>query len=70
MRKQKVLRVGMLPNAPSLGVCLYCPFCVYDYSAHRGDYFLAHPRMEMRCSHCDTPLVLVRKVTTRTEMSK
>lgn len=40
---------------------LHCRWCGGEYSAHRGDYFAAHPNTVLRC--CGQPLRLVVKLT-------
>jgi hypothetical protein len=52
-----------LPKNPRAGVCLYCPECLWTYSATRGDYFRAGSDEEAICGDCDAELVLVQKKT-------
>lgn len=40
---------------------LYCTICGSETSAHRGDYFLAHPDTVLTC--CDAPLIRVVRRT-------
>lgn len=41
------------------GEFLYCIECSGEYSAQRGDYFMASPDTVMTC--CDQPMRLVRR---------
>lgn len=38
---------------------LYCRVCGMEYSANKGDYFMARPDTVLRC--CHKPMVLVVK---------
>lgn len=44
---------------------LYCPRCQGEFSANRGDYFMAEPRTPLRCS-CSPGRPALRLVTKRT----
>jgi len=55
---ERHIRVGDLPDHPRYGVKLYCINCAGEYSATRGDYFLAQPDQLMTC--CGRPLLLVQ----------
>ncbi len=59
MNTTKLVRVRNLPERPAYGVKLYCPHCQGEYSATRGDYFMASPDMVMEC--CEAPMLLVRE---------
>lgn len=50
---------------------LYCPHCGSEYSAHRGDYFLAEPRTVLQCSngHRRANLLLVQRVSHLVEVA-
>jgi hypothetical protein len=65
------MRVRQLPESGNgRGVMLVCPFGhVGEYSPDRGDYFTADPDHVLRCETCDTPLILVRKVTRYEEIA-
>lgn len=57
------LTYGQLPVTPPYGVFLYCPECGEQYSATRGDYFLAPKDSEVTCrdDHEPTPMILARE---------
>lgn len=56
------VRVRDLPDRPTPGVLLKCVGrCQGEYSACRGDYFMADPETIPRC--CGRALILVRKST-------
>jgi hypothetical protein len=59
MNTTKLVRVRNLPDRPAPGVKLYCPHCAGEYSATRGDYFMASPDTVMSC--CEAPMLLVRE---------
>jgi hypothetical protein len=40
---------------------LHCAVCGGEYSAHRGDYFAAHPETQLAC--CGRAMRLVRRVS-------
>lgn len=66
------IRPDDLPENPPHGVCLYCPVCHGEYSATRGDYFMA-PNHVLKCGGKGhggptANLRLVRKVTRLEEM--
>lgn len=57
-----MIRVRDLPEKPE-GRFLFCPECMGEYSAYRGDYFMRDPDVPFTC--CDgTPLVIASKATT------
>lgn len=56
-----MIRVGQLPEHPGPGIHLHCPECQGEYSAYRGDYFMADPKTIMRC--CEVPLSLMQRRT-------
>lgn len=60
----RTIRVRDLPEHPTPGVVLYCPYCGNKSSACRGDYFMAKPETVFRCD-CDgaPPMQLVRQRT-------
>lgn len=43
---------------------LYCRCCGAEYSAHRGDYFLADPEHVFKCCRRNLRLVRVTRVIT------
>jgi hypothetical protein len=49
--RRNTVRVADLPSEPEYGVCLHCPGCSAEYSAHRGDYFLSRPDEILKCNH-------------------
>ena len=55
-----------LPVSPRAGDLLQCAICAGEYSATRGDYFMAHPGDTPMC--CGEPLTLVRRVTSYQEL--
>lgn len=50
------------------GPSLYCTICGGEYSANRGDYFIANPETVMKC--CGLALKLVRKECRRIEVGR
>lgn len=56
-----VLHYRDLPDTPAWGICLYCPVCVEEYSATKGDYFIANSEDRPICGECDGPLQLMRR---------
>jgi hypothetical protein len=56
-----MIRVQDLPTNPEYRTMLHCERCGENYSATRGDYFLAAPDQIMRC--CGRVLKLVRQET-------
>lgn len=61
---KRVVRVRDLTNqigTPYPRASLHCFECGADYSAHRGDYFMAAPDTVFKC--CNRPMRLVRKET-------
>ena len=62
MSRRRVVTVADLPNQDARThprAFLYCETCHGEYSAHRGDYFMAAPDHVMRC--CRRPLRLVTR---------
>lgn len=57
----KPVRVSDLPKTPEHGVILRCLYCGGEYSATRGDYFMADPNTVMKCHN--RPMALVRRRT-------
>ena len=59
------VRVRDLPEHPRPGVMLYCYRCGGEWSATRGDYFMAAPDHVFRCEHCprQPTLTLVERRT-------
>ncbi len=55
------MKVQDLPQNPPYGSLLLCRVCQGEYSATKGDYFLANPQQVMRC--CGEPLAYVTKRT-------
>ena len=53
------IRVRDLPEKPGPGVKLFCPDCLGEFSATRGDYFMRSPDDVMTC--CGESLRLVRE---------
>jgi hypothetical protein len=66
--RHKTIRVRDLTDQidSTLRAFLFCPVCQGEYSAHRGDYFMASPETVMKC--CDTPMVRVVRHTTLEEV--
>lgn len=56
-----LIRVADLPDESSTRALLHCPRCGGEYSAYRGDYFMARPETVMKC--CRRPLRLVTRHT-------
>ena len=49
-----------LPVSPQAGQMLKCAICDGEWSASRGDYFMAKPNDTPMC--CDEPLAFVTRV--------
>ena len=67
------MKVGQLKNQVGLdipasvrAVILYCPSCGGEYSANKGDYFMASDDKELKC--CGKPLLAVSKGITFTQI--
>ena len=59
--EDREIHVRDLPEQPAYGVKLFCPDCLGEYSARRGDYFAASPDTIMTC--CGEPMRLVKERT-------
>ncbi len=71
MERLRVTRVKDLTDqigTPYPRPLLKCSVCQGEYSANRGDYFMAHPDTVMMC--CDEPMALVVKRTVYAEVSR
>jgi hypothetical protein len=56
------LTYGTLPRNPRPNVCLWCPWCIEQYSACRGDYFTRDQNEVPVCGECGREkLVLVER---------
>lgn len=58
-----MLRIRDLTDNPSPHVMLLCSRCGGEYSAYRGDYFMAPPDTVMKCGHCKGAMRIVEKQT-------
>ena len=66
----KPVHVKDLPDQIGTGgarAFLFCQVCGGEYSAHKGDYFMAAPDTVMRC--CKRPLRLVTRHTELREVA-
>lgn len=61
------IRVQDLPDTSYTRALLRCQTCGGEYSAYRGDYFMADPQTVMRCH--GRPLQLVTKRVVYEEVS-
>lgn len=57
-----MITTSQLPDSPPLFVVLHCAACDNDYSANKGDYFLADPSEPMDCE-CGFELFIVTRRT-------
>jgi hypothetical protein len=58
----QIVTAGQLPDSPPNWVILRCSACSAEYSANRGDYFLADPNEALVCE-CGFGLMIVTRKT-------